>query len=59
MPTSDVMMIDTTCIGPVTSMNSITGFSANAYGTMNAAIASFVDWSAVFIGFDCAMAAPA
>ena len=35
------------------------GFIANMYGTMNAAMASFVALIPVFIGSDLAMAEPA
>jgi hypothetical protein len=40
-------------------MSSMDGFIANMYGTMNAAMASFVALIPVFIGSDLAMAEPA
>ena len=43
----------------VTSTNSIAGLYAKMYGTMKAAMASFVAVMPVFIGLDFAMAEPA
>ena len=57
-PMRELMTICTTWKALV-SINSMAGFSAKMYGTIKAAIASFVALKPVFMGSALAMALPA
>ena len=58
-PIKELTTICTTCRGPCTLIKSICGLTAKIYGTMNAAMASFVALKAVRMGSALAMALPA
>ena len=59
MPSRALMQICTTWKAPVTSTKSIWGLKAKMYGTIKAAMASFVALNPVFMGSALAMALPA